>query len=133
MTRLKVAGFRLYAISCGAADAVVAMPGNGGMSDHFFGIVSTDHLSTSEANPVVYRPFLKESEPSDNGAWLVSSNPFDVIGAISAGMHATCDQRSKDSNFDPWGIEDTVMMYVFNITKSQTFDFPQVIIMLQCS
>jgi FMN phosphatase YigB (HAD superfamily) len=32
----------------------------------------------------------------------------DVIGAISAGMRAAWVQRSKDTIFDPWGIEPTI-------------------------
>ncbi|MDH3758592.1 MAG: haloacid dehalogenase type II, partial [Gammaproteobacteria bacterium] len=43
-----------------------------------------------------------------NEAWLISGNPFDVIGAISAGMRAAWVRRSEDSIFDPWGIEPTV-------------------------
>ena len=41
-------------------------------------------------------------------AWLVSSNPFDVIGAISSGMRAAWIKRSPDAIFDPWGIEPTL-------------------------
>ena len=39
---------------------------------------------------------------------MVSSNPFDVIGAISAGMHAAWVKRSPEAIFDPWGIEPTI-------------------------
>ena len=41
-------------------------------------------------------------------AWLVSSNPFDVIGAISSGMRAAWIKRSPEALFDPWGIEPTL-------------------------
>jgi 2-haloacid dehalogenase len=41
-------------------------------------------------------------------AWLVSSNSFDVIGAISAGMKAAWVQRSQEAIFDPWDIEPTI-------------------------
>ena len=39
---------------------------------------------------------------------MVSSNPFDVIGAISSGMRAVWVKRSPDAVFDPWGIEPTL-------------------------
>ena len=43
-----------------------------------------------------------------NDAWLISGNPFDVIGAISAGMKSVWVKRSGRAVFDPWGIEPTV-------------------------
>ena len=43
-------------------------------------------------------------------AWLISSNPFDVIGAISSGMRAAWVQRSPEVLFDPWGIEPTITL-----------------------
>ena len=44
-------------------------------------------------------------------AWLVSSNPFDVIGAVSAGMRAAWVQRSNMAIFDPWDIEPTAIIH----------------------
>ena len=41
-------------------------------------------------------------------AWLVSGNPFDVIGAISAGMKSAWVKRTDRAVFDPWGIEPTL-------------------------
>jgi 2-haloacid dehalogenase len=42
--------------------------------------------------------------------WLVSSNGFDVIGAVSAGMKAAWLQRSSAVVFDPWGIDATLVV-----------------------
>jgi 2-haloacid dehalogenase len=39
---------------------------------------------------------------------LISSNPFDVIGAVSAGMRAAWLQRTPDAVFDPWEIEPSI-------------------------
>ena len=39
---------------------------------------------------------------------MISSNPFDVIGAISAGMRAAWVRRSQQALFDPWGIEPSL-------------------------
>ena len=41
-------------------------------------------------------------------AWMFSSNPFDVIGAVSAGMRAAWVQRSTETVFDPWEIQPTI-------------------------
>ncbi len=108
LARLKAANFRLYAFSNGSADAVETLLVEAGIRELFLGIISVDDLKSFKPNPAVYNHFLKKSEASANNAWLISSNPFDVIGAISAGMRAAWVQRSKEAIFDPWGIEPTI-------------------------
>lgn len=108
LARLKAANFRLYAFSNGRADTVEELLTAAGIRDYFIGIVSADDLKSFKPNPAVYEYFLKTSGGAASNSWLISSNPFDVIGAISAGMHAAWVQRSKESIFDPWGIEPTI-------------------------
>ncbi len=74
----------------------------------FVGVVSVDDLSTFKPDPAVYEYFLQRSGAGGSDAWLISSNPFDVIGAISSGMRAAWVQRSPDAVFDPWGIPPTL-------------------------
>lgn len=46
-------------------------------------------------------------QPELETVWLISSNPFDVIGARVAGLQAVWIRRSAASIFDPWGVEPT--------------------------
>jgi 2-haloacid dehalogenase len=108
LTQLKKAGYRLYAFSNGSADAVETLLVAAGIRKLFLGVISTNDIQSFKPNPAVYRHFLKESNTSANQAWLVSSNSFDVIGAISAGMNAAWVQRSQGAIFDPWGIDPTI-------------------------
>lgn len=55
------------------------------------------------------------SLPDLNTVWLISSNPFDVIGAKVAGLQAVWIRRSASSVFDPWGVEPTIT--VANLTE----------------
>lgn len=108
LARLKAANFRLYAFSNGSADAVETLLVAAGIRDFFIGVVSVDDLKSFKPNPAVYSHFLRKSGASGSSAWLISSNPFDVIGAISAGMRAAWVRRSEETIFDPWGIEPTL-------------------------
>ena len=108
LTRLKDVGFRLYAFSNGAADALEVLLNNAGIRDLFLDVVSVDDIKSFKPNPAVYSHFLRQSKSTGGSAWLISSNPFDVIGAISAGMKSAWVQRSPDAVFDPWGIEPTI-------------------------
>jgi 2-haloacid dehalogenase len=101
-------GFRMFAFSNGSADAVEALLSNAGISQYFTDVVSVDEVKSFKPNPGVYCHFLRRAGATGAEAWLVSSNPFDVIGAISSGMRAAWVKRSPDGLFDPWGIEPTL-------------------------
>lgn len=105
---LKSSNFRLFAFSNGTADAVETLLVTAGIRDLFLGVVSVEDLKSFKPNPAVYSHFLRKSGASGSTAWLISGNPFDVIGAISAGMRAAWVQRSDQAIFDPWGIEPTI-------------------------
>lgn len=108
LASLQNANFRLYAFSNGSADIVEKLLVAAGIRDYFLGIVSVDDLKSFKPNPAVYSYFLRKSGASGSSAWLISSNPFDVIGAMSAGMSAAWVQRSQEAIFDPWGMEPTI-------------------------
>jgi len=112
--QLKSAGFRMYAFSNGSSDAIEELLTAAGIRDYFLGIVSVDDIRTFKPDPAVYRYFLQKSGALGHTAWLISSNPFDVIGAVSAGMKSVWVRRSKDAVFDPWGIEPTVVVESLN-------------------
>ena len=108
LTALSARDCRSYAFSNGSEDAVETLLATAGIRDLFQGVVSCDDLRTFKPNPAVYAYFLTRAQASASEAWLISGNPFDVIGAISAGMHGAWVQRSAEAIFDPWGIEPTV-------------------------
>jgi len=108
LAKLKVAGFRLYAFSNGSKNAVEKLLISAGIRELFLGVVSADDIKSFKPNPEVYSHFLRESGAEVSDTWLISSNPFDVIGAISAGIRAAWVKRSEESIFDPWGIEPTI-------------------------
>jgi len=108
LQKLKIAGFRIYAFSNGKADAIETLLTNAGIRDLFLGVVSTDDIKSFKPSPGAYGHFLRKAEATGADAWLVSSNPFDVIGSISAGMKSAWVHRSAETVFDPWEIEPTI-------------------------
>ena len=108
LTQLKAAGFRLYAFSNGKADALEMLLDNAGIRDLFLGVVSVDDIKSFKPSPGTYCHFLRQAGAMGCSAWLISSNPFDVIGAISAGMKSAWVHRLPEAVFDPWGIDPTI-------------------------
>jgi len=102
------AGCRLYAFSNGAAAAVETLLAAAGIREHFLDVVSTDEIRSFKPDPAVYAHFLQRAGVSGGDAWMISSNPFDVIGALSAGMQAAWIRRSRTAIFDPWETAPTL-------------------------
>ena len=102
------ASFRLFAFSNGTPEAVETLLRNAGIRDRFLGVVSVDEVRSFKPDPSVYQHFLRKADTTGPDAWLISGNPFDVIGALSAGMRAAWVKRSPDAVYDPWGMEPTV-------------------------
>jgi len=108
LAHLSAQGASLFAFSNGTAEAVEGLLTHAGIRAHFDGIVSVDALKSFKPNPAVYAHLLRATGATHDQAWLVSSNSFDIIGAVSAGLRAAWVQRSDDAIFDPWGVEPTV-------------------------
>lgn len=110
LAALKEAGVKLYAFSNGTVEAQEMLLEQAGLRDYFIDLVSVDDLKTFKPNPGAYAHFLRQAGSGGADAWLISSNPFDVIGAISAGMRSAWVKRSDTAVFDPWGISPTAQV-----------------------
>lgn len=105
---LTESGHQLYAFSNGSASAVKGLLEAADISEYFLDVISVDSLKTFKPDPAVYQYLLQETNTKNTESWLISSNSFDVIGAINCDMKAAWVQRSNSHIFDPWGIEPTI-------------------------
>lgn len=101
----KEKGFRIFAFSNGTNEALESLLTNAGIKEYFSDIISVDDIKSFKPNPAVYSYFLRKSCSRHNNAWLISSNPFDVCGAISAGLNSCWVKRFKNNIFDHWEIK----------------------------
>ncbi|MFN2332059.1 MAG: haloacid dehalogenase type II [Halomonas sp.] len=105
LERLARAGVRCVAFSNGTREAVEGLLEQAGIRKHFDEVVSVDEIKRFKPDPAVYAHLRNRLEVAPGDTWLISSNPFDVIGARHAGLHAAWVRRSLDAPFDPWGVE----------------------------
>ena len=110
LENIKSAGHRLFAFSNGQAHAVDTVLANAGIRDYFDAIVSVDTIGTFKPNPATYQHFLEATKTTARDGWLISSNGFDVIGAVAIGMNAAWIQRSTTLVFDPWEFQATLTL-----------------------
>jgi len=102
--------FGKHAFSNGSAKAVFRLLENANINGLFDGIVSVEQTKMFKPSPIVYHHFNKSTNSKKENTWLISGNPFDVMGAINYGMKGIWVQRSQKSVFDPWDIEPTAII-----------------------
>jgi 2-haloacid dehalogenase len=110
LARMRDGGHRMVAFSNGEADFVHAVLTHAGLLPLLADVVSVDEVRTYKPSPAVYRHLAARTGTPMSETWLVSSNPFDVIGAKAAGLRAAWIRRNPRANLDPWGIEADVIV-----------------------
>ena len=113
LIKLKATNCRLFAFSNGSAAAVQNLLQNAGIDHLFDGVVSVEAVKTFKPDPAVYDYFLQKTNTAKANAWLISGNPFDVIGSVAAGFKSVWIQRNPTSIFDPWEIQPTKIIKEF--------------------
>jgi 2-haloacid dehalogenase len=110
LRELQDAGCRNYAFSNGEPDDLAYLLAHAGLDSALDGIISVHDARSFKPDPAVYSHFLKETGATKEQTWLVSGNPFDVIGAHMAGWRTAWVKRNPAAVFDPWKIEPDVIV-----------------------
>ncbi|MDO6459608.1 haloacid dehalogenase type II [Granulosicoccaceae sp. 1_MG-2023] len=104
LQQVRAAGHRVYAFSNGSAAAVNGLLRHAGLDDLVDGAVSVEAVASFKPDPAVYAHFLAATGSDADSVWLISSNPFDVLGAQAVGWKTAWVQRNPATVFDPWGV-----------------------------
>ena len=91
---LEVAGHTMVVFSNGTLRMLEALVDAAELRPYFEGFVSVDEVKAYKPSPKVYRHVAQRLERPIWEIRLVSSNPFDDIGAEAAGMRAAWVDRS---------------------------------------
>jgi 2-haloacid dehalogenase len=94
LKRLKEAGHAMIVFSNGAPHMLEALMDAAELRPYFQGFVSVDEVKTYKPSPKTYQHAARRLGRPIGEVRLVSSNPFDDIGAEAAGMRAAWVDRS---------------------------------------
>jgi 2-haloacid dehalogenase len=111
LDKLAAQGFTMAACSNGTESAVRGALDYAGVLPRFSKIVSVDPLRTFKLDPAVYEYLVAELRAPREMVWLISSNPFDVIGAKACGLRTAWVQRDPKRIFDPWEFEPDAIVH----------------------
>ncbi len=104
LAALRAQGHTLAAFSNGPEAAVRTLLGRSNILPQLDDVISVDDIRTYKPSPLVYQYLVKRMNATRDSCWMVSSNPWDVIGAKCAGLQAAWIQRNPASVFDPWDV-----------------------------
>ena len=94
LQRLKEAGYTMVVFSNGSPSMLTAIMQATHLNQYLSGFVSVDEVKVYKPSPKVYWHVAERLGRPVGEVRLVSSNPFDVIGAESAGLQAAWVNRS---------------------------------------
>ena len=94
LQRLKDAGYTMVVFSNGSPSMLTAIMQAANLGRYCSGFVSVDEVKVYKPSPIVYRHLANRLGRPLDQVRLISSNPFDVIGAESAGIQAAWVNRS---------------------------------------
>ena len=94
LERLKSAGHQMIVFSNGTPAMLEALMDAAELRPFFDGYVSVDEVRVFKPSPKTYHRVAERLERPIGEIRLISSNPFDDIGAEAAGMRATWVDRS---------------------------------------
>lgn len=100
----------VVAFSNGVPETTETLLERAGVMQSLDGVVSVDPVQTFKPDPAAYRHLCDELSLPPDEIWVVSSNPFDVIGARSFGIKAAWVRRSSQAVFDPWDLEPDLVV-----------------------
>jgi len=88
--------YTVVVLSNGNPEMLETLAENAGLADHLDDIVSAHEVRTFKPDPAVYRNAADRLDRELGECRLVSSNPWDVAGASSAGMATAWVNRSRE-------------------------------------
>ncbi|MCP3426881.1 haloacid dehalogenase type II [Rothia sp. AR01] len=105
---LRARGIRLLTLSNGSAEVAEGLLGRAGVLDSFEALLSVEEGSAWKPHPDSYARALEERGISPEDAMLVAVHPWDVHGAVRAGLRGCWlnrDGAPRPAVFAPAGVE----------------------------
>ena len=107
LAQLRAKNIEVVAFSNGAYEDLLALFDYAGITSLFDQIISVDEVQTFKPAPEVYHLLAQKAKAEKANTWLVSTNSFDIIGALACGLNTVYLQRQEERILDPFGYEST--------------------------
>ena len=109
LAAIKTAGYCSVAFSNGTERSVRSLLEHADIATYFETVLSADRIGTFKPDPALYDLAVGAGR-SAGEVWLISGNPFDIIGAKARGLRAAWVRRDPTQVFDPWEWQPDVII-----------------------
>jgi 2-haloacid dehalogenase len=92
---LRSRGAKLCVLSNGNLSMLQAAFGTAGLTEHLDALISVDEAHTFKTSPAVYALVTKEFQVQPSQVTMVSSNRWDIAGAVNSGFDAVWVNRGN--------------------------------------
>jgi 2-haloacid dehalogenase len=117
---MQAAGHRLLALTNGTERSVRILLHHARLDEYLPLVLSADSARTFKPDPAVYELLRRAgTSPSQDEVWLVSANPFDVLGAKAHGLKVAWVRRDTGSAFDPWELSPDLIVRSLEELRAQ--------------
>lgn len=116
---LRADGHRLLALTNGTERSVRSLLRHAAIEEYLPVILSADSAQTFKPDPAVYGLVEEAAGSPGEEAWLVSANPFDVLGARAHGLKVAWVRRDAGTAFDPWELAPDLIVRSLGELRAQ--------------
>jgi len=81
-----------------------------GLLNQLQGVISVEVVKSFKPDPKVYRHFISATRTITQYTVLVSSNPFDIVGAGNQGWKTIWITRQNSNDADLWGYQPSLIL-----------------------
>jgi len=118
LERLQTAGYPMVIFSNGAPSMLNPLLDAAGLRPYFQDVISAEEVRVYKPAPRIYQHAARRVGRPPAETRLISANPFDVTGALAAGLKAAWVNRSS-APFDPLGTPpDVVVQSITGLAKA---------------
>lgn len=111
LKRLHLGGHRLFALSHGNTQMVEQLLEKRGVISFFEDVLSIEHIHMLQSSPLVFEYFNLVTYSLKQDSLLISTNPIDIMSAVSYGMKTAwmTDEEFADTN--DWELQPDQIIY----------------------
>jgi len=99
---LKSEGHKISAFSNGTKKDIHSLLYYADIIHLFDHVVSLEEIQSFKPDPLAYEHFIETTASKKENTYLISSNSFDILGAMNSGLQSIWIQRNEENSFDPW-------------------------------
>jgi 2-haloacid dehalogenase len=118
LERLQAAGYTMVIFSNGALSMLNPLLDAAGLRPYFQDIISAEEVRVYKPAPAIYQHVAKRLGRAPAETRLISANPFDITGALNAGLKAAWVNRTG-SPADPLGqLPDAIVQTITELAEA---------------